>query len=255
MTKKKLMKFGAGLSLFALLLTMGFSLTAHATGTTQFIIEGYGKDSSSTMYVFVAANTSGVIGSEDRITLPATTYLSENDLRNALTTAIVTYENTTGGYSGVTAGDVLNNKPNVTLFSDISSTPTTLAGYGITNALIVPTDHYPTRSLNTCFQVSSINPAFVNYSVDVSATLSVVTGQSGTVSLKKFTNSSCTTGAQIVQQFTNANTGSLTIGLNLTQTITGTLSGFIPAGTYIELVTQNNTGSPTFTYQSSQEAY
>lgn len=247
-------RIGAMALVFALIIGISANLT-HATGGTQFIIEGYGKADSTDMYVFVAPDTSGTFGTDTQIIFPAGTYSSENDLRNAIDTAVVNYENTTGGYSGVTSNDVLNNKPNVISFTDISSPPTTLGGYGITNAMTTPVDHYPSRSLNTCFQVSSTSPSFVTYSVDVASTLSLTTGQSGTVTLKTFTNSGCTTGAKTIQQFTNANTGSLAIGLNLTQTITGTLSGFAPAGVWEELVTTNNTGTPTFTYQNGQESY
>lgn len=34
---------------------------------------------------------------------------------------------------------------------------------------------------------------------------------------------------------------------------TGTLTGVIPAGAYVQLVTENNTGTPTFTARPGQE--
>lgn len=111
----------------------------------------------------------------------------------------------------------------------------------------------PTRSLNTAFQISADRDAVVAYSVDVSCTLSLVTGQTGTIYLRYADDSGHTTNVKEVCRSQNGNTGSLTIGLNLTQNATGTLSGIIPAGKYAKLVTENNVGSPTFTYRSAQE--
>lgn len=116
-----------------------------------------------------------------------------------------------------------------------------------------PSDSYSARSVNTCFQVSSTRNALVNYSVDIGTTLSLTSGQSGTVFLKTFTNSGCSTGTQEISRATSANNGTLAIGLGLNTNMTGQVSGFIPAGKWVELVTQNNTGTPTFTFQSGQE--
>lgn len=112
---------------------------------------------------------------------------------------------------------------------------------------------YQTRTLNSCFQVSSTRDAFVTYSVDIAATLGLAGGQQGTVYLRIYTDGSCTTGTQEITRFVNGNTGSLTIGLSVTQNVTGTLTGVIPAGSYVQLVTQNNIGSPTFTARPGQE--
>lgn len=108
------------------------------------------------------------------------------------------------------------------------------------------------RSLNSVFVPSSTRDMAVNYSVDVAATLSLTTGQSGTVFLEMSADGS--TGWTELARFTNGNSGSLTIGLNLTQTVTGNLGAVIPAGYSVRLRTANNTGSPTFTYRSGSEA-
>ncbi len=110
-----------------------------------------------------------------------------------------------------------------------------------------------TRSLNSIFQISATKGAFVNYSVDVSTSLTLTTGQSGTVIFEIASNSGFTANVQEVSRFTNANTGALAIGLSLTQTVTGNLGGYVPPGYYARLRTINNTGTPTFTYQSGQE--
>lgn len=109
------------------------------------------------------------------------------------------------------------------------------------------------RSLNSGFQISTTRDSLVNYSVDVSATLSLVTGQVGTVFLEIASDSGFTTNLQELGRFVNGNSGTLTIGLNLTQNVTGTLSGFVPSGYYARLRTANTTGTPTFTYRSGQE--
>lgn len=109
------------------------------------------------------------------------------------------------------------------------------------------------RSLNSAFQPSATRDAFVNYSVDIACTLSLVTGQTGTVFLEIATNSAFTTGVQEIGRTVNGNTGTLTIGLNLTQNTTGTVGGFVPAGYYCRLRTDNTVGTPTFTYRSGQE--
>lgn len=112
---------------------------------------------------------------------------------------------------------------------------------------------YTTRSLNTCFQISSTRDALVTYSVDIATSLSLTSGQQGTVYLETFTDSACSTGTQEVTRFVNGQTGTLTIGLALQQNVTGTLTGVIPAGAYVRLRTQNNTGTPTFTARPGQE--
>jgi len=111
----------------------------------------------------------------------------------------------------------------------------------------------PARSLNTCFQVSSTRDAFVSYSVDIATSLSLTAGQQGTVYLRTYTNNTCTTGTQEQARFVNGQTGTLTIGLALTQNVTGTLSAMIQGGSWVQIVSENNTGTPTFTMRSTQE--
>lgn len=112
---------------------------------------------------------------------------------------------------------------------------------------------YTTRPLNTCFQVSATRDAHVNYSVDILTNLSLSGGQAGTVYLRTYTNSACTNTPQEASRFANGQTGTLTVGLALSQNVTGTLTGTILAGTWAQLVTENNTGVPTFTTRPGQE--
>lgn len=110
-----------------------------------------------------------------------------------------------------------------------------------------------TRTLNSAYQISTTQDAFVAYTVDVAATLSLSGGQSGQVVLEIATNSGFTTGVQTVQSAINGNTGTLTIGLNMTTTSSATLTGYVPKGMYARLRTVNTTGTPTFTYRTGQE--
>lgn len=120
-------------------------------------------------------------------------------------------------------------------------------------APVTRTFAYPARTLNNCFQVSSSSDAMVNYSVDIAATLSLTTGQTGTVFLEVFNDSGCTTGTQELGRAVNGNGGTLTIGLALTQNVTGAVGGIVPAGKYVKIRTANTVGTPTFTYRSGQE--
>lgn len=112
---------------------------------------------------------------------------------------------------------------------------------------------FPTRSLNSAFQVSVNRDSVVTYAVDVAATLSLTSGQAGTVTLEYGDDSGITTNVKTVQTAVNGNTGILAIGLNLVQTTTVTVTGMVPAGKYVRIRTTNTTGTPTFTYRTAQE--
>src|SRR5215510_1217042 len=101
------------------------------------------------------------------------------------------------------------------------------------------TPSYPARTLNTAFQPSATKDAMVSYSVDIACTLSLTTGATGTVFLEICPNSAFSANVQELGRFVNGNTGTLTLGLNLTQNVTGCVSGFVPAGYYVRLRTAN----------------
>lgn len=119
--------------------------------------------------------------------------------------------------------------------------------------LPVRTYSNPSRTLNSAFQISTTQDAQVTYAVDIAATLSLTTGQTGTVVLEYADDSGFTTNVVTVQTSKNGNTGTLTLGLGLGQTVTATVSGMIPAGKYTRLRTVNTSGSPTFTFINCQE--
>lgn len=111
----------------------------------------------------------------------------------------------------------------------------------------------PTRTLNSAFLISSSQDAQVSYAVNIAATLSLTTGQTGTVYLEYADDSGFTTNVVDVQSSVNGNSGSLTLGLGLGQSVTASLSGMVPAGKYVRLRTVNTTGTPTFTFATAQE--
>lgn len=106
--------------------------------------------------------------------------------------------------------------------------------------------NYPSLAVNTSRQASVAQDALINASVDITSTISLTTGQTGKVSLQYADNTGFSTNVVTVQAATNGNTGSLTIGLNLSQVYTAALSGIVPAGKYYRLVTTNVTGTPTY---------
>ncbi len=173
----------------------------------------------------------------------------------------------------ISAQDYIKNKPSLATvatsgsYNDLSNKPSIPGGQiqsdwtqsssgsvdFIKNKPAARSQSSASRSLNSAFQPSATRDSLVNYSVDISVSLSLTTGQAGTVYLEVASDSGFTTNVQELSRFANANTGTLTIGLALVQTVTGTMSGYVPAGYYVRLRTQNNTSTPTFTYRSGQE--
>lgn len=110
-----------------------------------------------------------------------------------------------------------------------------------------------TRGLNTCFQSSATLDTIASYYVEIAATINLTGSQTGTVTLETFTDSGCTTGTVELGRAVNGNSGTIVLGLALTQTYIGALSGVIPAGRWAKIRTANTTGTPTFTARPGQE--
>jgi hypothetical protein len=167
------------------------------------------------------------------------------DIPVALKFAALATVASTGLYSDLTGKPSLATVATSGSYNDLSNKPT------IPSATRTFTN--PTRSLNTAFQISTTQDAEVEYSVDVSCTMSLTSGQSGTVVLEYADNVGMSTNVKTVSRVTNSNSGALTIGLALTQIGGAPISGVIPAGKYARIRTVNNTGTPTFTLQNAQE--
>lgn len=152
---------------------------------------------------------------------------------------------TSGAYGDLGGKPTLATVATSGSYADLSSKPTIPS--------VTRTFTYPTRTLNSAFQISSTQDAFVSYSVNVACALSLTGGQQGTVTLKYADDSGFTTNVKTAQPCTFSNTGTLVIGVTLNQLATATLSNIIPAGKYAMLSTSNDTGAPTFTEINAQE--
>lgn len=111
----------------------------------------------------------------------------------------------------------------------------------------------PSRSLDTAFQISATRDVGVNYSITIASSLSLTTGQLGSVELRYADDSAFTTNVVTLSTASNGNTGTLTIGLNTVQTAGAVVSGIIPSGKYVKLVSVDTTGTPTQTIVRAQE--
>lgn len=124
--------------------------------------------------------------------------------------------------------------------------------YGTYTGPVTRTFNYPTRALNSCFQISTTQDAEFHYKVDVTTGLSLTTGAQGTVTATSYTNSGCTTGAQAIADGTASQTGTLVIGLGVNQTISAGIDGMLPAGKWMKITTANTVGTPTFAIRTVQ---
>lgn len=203
-------------------------MKAIISGIHQFVPQAH----IYTCYVDVAYYDGSDIQDSTTVNVSLTGITTGEGLTAAVTAAIIAYS-TMFGY-GVTASDIIGGYPLL---------PNAL-NYSFAN---------PSRSLNSAFQISASRVAMVSYAVDVLCALTLTTGEQGTVYLEYADDSGFTTNVVEVSRFVNGNTGTLTLGLALTQNATGGLSGVIPAGKYVRLRTQNNTGTPTFTFRRAQE--
>lgn len=134
----------------------------------------------------------------------------------------------------------------------VSGSPVTTSGT-ITVNTIARSFAYPTRALSTCFQISSTRDAQVSYGVDISTTVTLGGSPQGTVFLRTYTNSSCTTGQQTVISSTAGQPTTLSVTVGQQVIGTANLSGVIPAGVWVQLEPVNTSGTPTFTARQGQE--
>lgn len=183
-----------------------------------------------------------------------------------------------GAYSSLTGrptiptAQINSDWASVSGLSQVLNKPTTLSGYGITDAasasalsgyattssltaglltkvdVIVPAYSYPTRTLNTAVQLSTTREGYVVYAVDISIT-SLLAATEGSVFLEFADNAAMTTNLVNVVSGGSAVSGVL----NVANKGTVTLSGIIPAGKYVRIRTAIAAGTPTFASRQGQE--
>lgn len=152
--------------------------------------------------------------------------------------------------------DDLTDKPSITaqVQTDWAQTNSSAVDF-IKNKPASPSQSSATRTLNTAFQVSTTRNSQVVYSVSISNTVSLSGGSAGGVVLEIATNSGFTSGVQELSRVSNSNTGTLVIGLVLTDAVSQNLKGYVPAGYYVRLRTFNTVGTPTYGFVSGQEVW
>lgn len=116
-----------------------------------------------------------------------------------------------------------------------------------------PSQSAATRALNSAFQISSTRNSIVYYSVQITVTASIASGQDGELVLEIASNSGFTTNVQTIMVAPCSQTYTLAIALQGVQKCPLSVSGFVPAGYYTRLRTVNNVGTPVFTYRAGQE--
>jgi len=173
-----------------------------------------------------------------------------------------TLSTTSGGtVTSVTAGTGLNggtitttgtiSMPNVGSASTYSGVTTDAQGRvtaGTNRSFATPT-----RTLNSCFQVSATRDALVSYAVDVTTTVTLGGTPEGAVFLRTYTNSACNTGQIGVISGSNGQPTTLTVSVG--QQVKGSVNlyGVVPAGTWARLETSNVSGTPTFSIRAEQQ--
>ncbi len=106
----------------------------------------------------------------------------------------------------------------------------------------------------TGFQVSSTRDSIVNYSVNIVTTATIAGGQDGMVLLEIAPTNSATPGDWVeVGRSRNGQALSLALTLQSVQTVAGQVGAVIPAGYYAKLRSVNNTGTPSYAFNSGQE--
>lgn len=106
----------------------------------------------------------------------------------------------------------------------------------------------------TGFLVSSTRDAEAHYSITINTTVSLSGNATGYVALEIAPTNSATAGDWVeVGRTPSGQSGTLVIGLTLSQIGGGQIGAIIPAGYYAKLRSVNTAGTPTYNYNSGQE--
>lgn len=213
---------------------------------------GYITSSSLSPYATTSALTSGLSAKQNTITTGTTSQYVRGDL------SLATFPSSLSP-SGTAGGDLTGSYPNPTLAtSGVSSGSYTDAAITVdakgrlTNASSgVRTFNYPSRALNSCFQVSNTQDTDFHYKVDVSSGTLLSGTVTGTVTATSYTNNGCSAAAQAVADGQSSQSAALGI-LSVAQIASVSLDGTLPKNTWMKITTANTTGTPTFAIRSVQ---
>lgn len=189
-------------------------------------------NSLGNMYVGVSFWNSGAFVESQYLQVTTAAWSTNDQIVAAMATAIMAYS-TTHSY-GLTSSDLLNPL--------MAATPTALSLSLVTGTGAVGT------------LISATNSAFVYCSVTIATTATIGGAASGTVVLETAPTNSATAGDWVeIDRFTNGQAITLAIALQSVQTLGGAVSGFVPAGYYVKLRSINNSGTPTYSFNSGQK--
>lgn len=123
-----------------------------------------------------------------------------------------------------------------------------------TRSMATSTRSIVTGTGATGFQVSSTRDAEVRYSTTIVTTSNIAGSQNGTVVLEIApTNSVTASDWSEIGRCTNGTSYTLAIAIQGVSTQACQITGYVPSGYYAKIRSINNAGTPTFSFNSSQE--
>lgn len=152
-------------------------------------------------------------------------------------------------------------------FTSLTGKPTTLVGYGITDAYpltgnpsgFLTSQYVPTinstvaRTLNSNFTISSSKQATVTYSVSLSATNPLLVGTSSAAAYLEYSINGGSSWVSVSDALISSSVG-ITVTVAITSTQTQIVSGSIPANALARIRT-TTTGTASVVYVRGQETY